>query len=110
MCSVDCAEPDDTEDKEDHIDDEFAQYVKASIHPPNELSVPRCYPDPNAFLGSGNSEPVSQCSQSQLPRPCLRRESAQDIEDVDLMPILSLYIKTLDISCPSQLKHVCFSK
>ena len=23
--------------------DEFAQYLNASIHPPNELSVPRCY-------------------------------------------------------------------
>jgi hypothetical protein len=26
--------------------DEFAMFVNASIHPPNELSVPRCYPDP----------------------------------------------------------------
>eukprot|EP00095_Tigriopus_kingsejongensis_P003006 maker-scaffold170_size291898-snap-gene-0.14 protein:Tk03006 transcript:maker-scaffold170_size291898-snap-gene-0.14-mRNA-1 annotation:"flocculation protein flo11-like isoform x1" len=26
--------------------DEFAQFLNASIHPPNELSVPRCYPDP----------------------------------------------------------------
>ena len=26
--------------------DEFAQFVNASIHPPNELSVPRCYPSP----------------------------------------------------------------
>ncbi len=25
--------------------DEFAQYLNASIHPPNELSVPRCYPE-----------------------------------------------------------------
>jgi len=24
--------------------DEFAQFLNASIHPPNELSVPRCYP------------------------------------------------------------------
>ena len=23
--------------------DEFAEFVNASIHPPNELSVPRCY-------------------------------------------------------------------
>ncbi|XP_059089363.1 uncharacterized protein LOC131885351 isoform X3 [Tigriopus californicus] len=27
--------------------DEFAQFLNASIHPPNELSVPRCYPDPS---------------------------------------------------------------
>ncbi|CAB4068128.1 unnamed protein product [Lepeophtheirus salmonis] len=25
--------------------DEFAQFLNASIHPPNELSVPRCYPE-----------------------------------------------------------------
>ena len=98
VCSVDRADPDDTEDpdKEDDIDDEFAQFVNASTHPPNELSVPRCYPDPNAFLGSGNSEPVSQRSRSQLPRPCLRRESAQDIEDVDLKPNINIELVDQD--------------
>ena len=92
MCSVDRADPDDTEDpdKEDHIDDEFARYVIASKHPPNELSVPRCYPDQNAFLGPGNSETVYQRPRSQLPRPCLQRESAQDIEDVDLKPNINI--------------------
>ena len=32
-------------DVETPILDEFAQYLNASIHPPNELSVPRCYPE-----------------------------------------------------------------
>jgi hypothetical protein len=32
--------------------DEFAQFLNASIHPPNELSVPRCYPDPAPYQRS----------------------------------------------------------
>jgi hypothetical protein len=38
---------------DDIADDEFAMFVNASIHPPNELSVPRCYPDPPASGGGG---------------------------------------------------------
>ena len=59
---------------------------QASKHPPNELSVPRCYspgktpppslPSPSPSLTT--SSPRSVCS-----RPRLRRERAQDIEDHD---------------------------
>ena len=34
---------DTDKDVDTPILDEFAQYLNASIHPPNELSVPRCY-------------------------------------------------------------------
>ena len=68
---------------------EHAPPLKASKHPPNELSVPRCYspgktpppssrapPSPSSSLTG--SSPRSLCS-----RPRLRRERAQDIEDGD---------------------------
>jgi len=35
----------DSRDTDTPVLDEFAQFLNASIHPPNELSVPRCYPD-----------------------------------------------------------------
>ena len=50
-------------DVETPILDEFAQYLNASIHPPNELSVPRCFPEafgpPSATRLSGK---ISQSS------------------------------------------------
>ena len=41
------------------IMDEFAQFLNASIHPPNELSVPRCYPDPCPASPTGLLLPLS---------------------------------------------------
>ena len=104
VCSIELAETEQVET------DEFSQFVKvrdwfsgvfdmvdliivilskASKHPPNELSVPRCYspgktpppssrapPSPSSSLTG--SSPRSLCS-----RPRLRRERAQDIEDGD---------------------------
>ena len=84
--------------------DEFAQFVNASIHPPNELSIPRCYLDQvnntgfktpersqsgspykkSKSLGSQNSLQKSLLSPNSLSpslRPRLRREQAQDIVD-----------------------------
>ena len=86
--------------------DEFAQFVVASIHPPNELSVPRCYSDqtnhsPRRLSGSAPHSPYSRSvsvepvqhstSHSSLSpryqdlssRPKLKRETAHDIEDGD---------------------------
>ena len=85
--------------------DEFAQFVKvfslflclqinspfqASIHPPNELSLPRCYPDlaSPSLLKNSPSSLISSCSSPSRspspaspsllgPRPRLRRERAQ---------------------------------
>ena len=74
--------------------------MKASIHPPNELSLPRCYPEPR--LGSKSSpncpysrslsldpsqrvktkSPLGQKYKVQQ-RPKLKRETAQDFEDGD---------------------------
>jgi hypothetical protein len=39
--------------------DEFAQFLNASIHPPNELSVPRCYPDPAPYQRSLLAAPMT---------------------------------------------------
>ena len=49
------------------IMDEFAQFLNASIHPPNELSVPRCYPDPC---------PTSPTLLHPMSMPGSRRSSA----------------------------------
>jgi hypothetical protein len=79
--------------------------VSASIHPPNELSVPRCYPEQNSnspriLSGSAPQSPYSRSvsmdpgqhykSHSSLSpkhqvssRPKLKRETAQDFEDDD---------------------------
>ena len=86
--------------------------MNASIHPPNELSVPRCYVDlstNNGFLNSEKSHSTpytrsrslgSQCnsptslsthnSRSPSPRPRLQREFAQDIDDVDINPNINI--------------------
>ena len=40
-------------------------FVNASIHPPNELSVPRCYPDPPAGGGSEQTLGVKQYVRSK---------------------------------------------
>ena len=100
--------------------DEFAQFVNASKHPPNELSVPRCYTDPfqigTPSINSSRSLPHSPFKRSQsigyqtqeapkynslrsLPstsscspssRPRLRRESAQDIDDIEMNPDINI--------------------
>ena len=79
--------------------------MSASIHPPNELSVPRCYPEQNSnsprrLSGSAPQSPYSRSvsmdpgqhykSHSSLSpkyqvssRPKLKRETAQDFEDGD---------------------------
>ena len=91
---------DDSPDQDRIPVDEFAQFVKASVHPPNELSVPRCYPEPfysakqkgfqrSKSAGTSTAEQFQQLRPSSLsypssPRPRLRRESAQDMEDVDI--------------------------
>jgi hypothetical protein len=91
---------DDSPDQDRIPVDEFAQFVKASVHPPNELSVPRCYPEPfysakqkgfqrSKSAGTSTAEQSQQLRPSSLsypssPRPRLRRESAQDMEDVDI--------------------------
>ncbi|XP_023340502.1 uncharacterized protein LOC111710619 [Eurytemora carolleeae] len=120
VCSVDYAEsPVPSPSEEQFVEDEFAIFVKASIHPPNELSVPRCYPDAstrvlvepqaaannqkNYLRSKSVSSPYapgrSLISQRSLgspgsrpssPRPRLRRESAQEIEDGDYTPGASL--------------------
>ena len=51
-------------DVETPILDEFAQYLNASIHPPNELSVPRCYPE--AFGPSSPTRLSGKISQSSF--------------------------------------------
>lgn len=112
LCSVELAESNSTTslDKVSSPKDEFAQFVKASIHPPNELSVPRCYQDPNSntsprrISGSAPHSPYSR-SQSMDPgqkykshsslspkyhRPKLKRETAQDFEDGDVHPGIDL--------------------
>ena len=114
VCNVNCEESPSIERKEkDDIRDEFAQFVNASIHPPNELSVPRCYPDPirNAAVSNSDrsrqnapyrrsrsmgSQFNSQTSFSSIhspspwPRPRLQRESAQDIDDADINPNINI--------------------
>ena len=101
MCSIDLVVSDDSSGDDSKPEDEFAQFVNASVHPPNELSVPRCYPDPyysekqklfqrskSTSSTSGNLEQSKVFQSSSLsypssPRPCLKRESAQDIDDSD---------------------------
>ena len=74
--------------------------MNASIHPPNELSLPRCYPEPRLGSKSSPNSPYSR-SLSMEPnlraktksglgqkykvqqRPKLKRETAQDFEDGD---------------------------
>lgn len=58
-------------DVETPILDEFAQYVNASIHPPNELSVPRCYPN----AGNQPSPTSPTWLASPLTAPNSRRSS-----------------------------------
>ena len=101
VCSVDLVDSDNSPVEEVTTIDEFAQFVKASIHPPNELSVPRCYPEP--FLTKkqavlNRSKTVCSSHPDQLrpsssipssPRPRLRRESAQEIDDEDISCISS---------------------
>jgi hypothetical protein len=50
---------------DDDYHDEFAMFVNASIHPPNELSVPRCYPDPPAADQPPNTLGVKQYVRSK---------------------------------------------
>ena len=57
--------------------------LKASKHPPNELSVPRCYSPGKTPPPSFPSSPSSPSPRSLCSRPRLRRERAQDIEDND---------------------------
>ncbi len=52
--------------------DEFAQFVNASIHPPNELSVPRCY---SMEPGVGQA-PTSPTLLLPMSMPGSRRSSA----------------------------------
>ena len=100
--SEDCDSP----ERELNPNDEFAQFVKASMHPPNELSVPRCYPDV-LFPGLAKQKTIhrsrSACSSTpepsqryrssssypSSPRPRLRREAAQDMEYDDISTDLS---------------------
>jgi hypothetical protein len=49
----------DSRDTDTPIMDEFAQFLNASIHPPNELSVPRCYPDPAPYQRSLLAAPMT---------------------------------------------------
>ena len=62
-------------DVETPVLDEFAQFVNASIHPPNELSIPRCYPSPphspSALLTSPLTAPNSRrpSASSRLAAP-----------------------------------------
>ena len=101
VCSVELAETEQADT------DEFSQFVKvgavynktyaqsyqcdrllkASKHPPNELSVARCYSPgktpPPSFPSSRAVSPSSSSPRSLCSRPRLRRERAQDIEDVD---------------------------
>ena len=49
----------DSRDTDTPIMDEFAQFLNASIHPPNELSVPRCYPDPTPYQRSLLAAPMT---------------------------------------------------
>jgi hypothetical protein len=49
----------DSRDTDTPIMDEFAQFLNASIHPPNELSVPRCYPDPTPYQRSMLAAPMT---------------------------------------------------
>ena len=107
ICSVDFADfhSDAPSKKVTSPKDEFAQFVTASIHPPNELSVPRCYSDqiclsPRRSPGSTPHSPYSRSvsmdpgqhykSNSSLSpkvgsRPKLKRETAHDIEDGDFI-------------------------
>ena len=66
---------------------ERAPPLKASKHPPNELSVPRCYSPgktpPPSFPSSRAASPSYSSPRSLCTRPRLRRERAQDIEDTD---------------------------
>ena len=66
---------------------EHAPPLKASKHPPNELSVPRCYSPgktpPPSFPSSRAASPSYSSPRSLCSRPRLRRERAQDIEDTD---------------------------
>ena len=92
--------------------------MKASIHPPNELSVPRCYPEPTQIntptINSPGSLPYSpnirrqptkqqsheapkynslqsvHSTSSSPSRPRLRRESAQDMDDSDINPNINI--------------------
>ena len=74
--------------------------MNASIHPPNELSLPRCYPEPRLGSKSSPNSPYSRSlsmepvlrSKTLSPlgqkyklhqRPKLKRETAQDFEDGD---------------------------
>ena len=107
ICSVDFADSNSNaqSDKVASPKDEFAQFVSASIHPPNELSIPRCYQDQNSnsprrLSGSAPHSPYSRSvsidpgqqykSHSSLSpkyqvsnRPKLKRETAHDFEDDD---------------------------
>ena len=49
----------DSRDTDTPIMDEFAQFLNASIHPPNELSVPRCYPDPAPYQRNMLAAPMT---------------------------------------------------
>ena len=74
--------------------------MNASIHPPNELSLPRCYPDntrmsnkstpSSPYSRSLSMDPLQRNKSSLSPkykmsqRPKLKRETAQDFEDGDI--------------------------
>ena len=90
---------------QNEIPDEFTKFVNASIHPPNELSIPRCHIESSQesdvlakksrSLGSPFNSQTSLCSNRSLspsPRPSLRRESAQDFDDEDINPNISIEI------------------
>ena len=77
------------EDPADNIPDEFAQFVNASIHPTNFGFVRRSYSEMNCLCQSNSSRRPSA-------RPRLRRASAQDIEDVDIKPNISIELVDKD--------------
>lgn len=110
MLSVDCEESESAQ-LESQEKDEFAEFVNASIHPPNELSVPRCYGDTIAnaglisparslsnapykrsrSLGSQSSSQKALNTLSPLLRPRLKRGQAQDIADEeDITPNINI--------------------
>ena len=90
------------------VPDEFDRFLKASIHPPNELSVPRCYPSVvlnspicqhSKSLGASKSQrslsitsqkSFSSGSSMHSSRPRLQRESAQDFDDADINPNINI--------------------
>ena len=72
---------DTDKDVDTPILDEFAQYLNASIHPPNQLSLPRCYepisgpvsPSTRLSASSASTAPSSRrpstASRNHLPMP-----------------------------------------